>query len=110
MQMASICENWKIPYLNISGCKNPAEISSKLLEVEPKIILTSIEDISNFAVQTQLQSLTVSYIAIDECQVIKRLRSQSESCPGTFSEGTTNLKKYNYVSYFQGGRSTEWLV
>ena len=69
MQMASICKDWNIPYLDLSDIKNPADIPAKLEEIVPKIILTSIEDISNHAVQSQLQTLNVSYIAIDECQV-----------------------------------------
>ena len=71
MQMATTCENWDIPYLNLSDIQNPAEIGHKIAELEPKIILSSIEDISNDAIQSQLQTLTVSYIAIDECQVIE---------------------------------------
>ena len=71
MQMATICENWEIPYLNISDITSPAEISSKLEETEPKIILASIEDVSDPAIQGQLQLLQVSYIALDECQVIR---------------------------------------
>ena len=69
MQMATICQNWDIPYLNISDITNPVEISSKLEETEPKIILASIEDVSNPVIQGQLQLLLVSYIALDECQV-----------------------------------------
>ena len=68
--MASTCENWDIPYLNLSTIKNPGDISDKLQELEPKIILSSIEDISSSAVQAQLQTLNISYIAIDECQVV----------------------------------------
>ena len=69
MQMAGICEGWGIPYLNLSDITSPAEISVKLAEIDPKIILCSIEAISDHAIQTELQSLDVSYIAIDECQV-----------------------------------------
>ena len=67
--MAGICEDWDIPYLNLSEITKPVEIAAKLEEKDPKIILSSIEDISNCAVQDQLQSLKVSYIAVDECQV-----------------------------------------
>ena len=70
MQMTVVCQRWDIPYLNISDVINPVEIASKLEETDPKIILCSIEDISNPAIQAQLQSLEVSYIALDECQVI----------------------------------------
>ena len=68
--MTVVCQRWDIPYLNISDVINPVEIASKLEETDPKIILCSIEDISNPAIQAQLQTLEVSYIALDECQVI----------------------------------------
>ena len=70
MQMTIVCQRWDIPYLNISDILNPSEIASKLEEADPKIILCSIEDISDPAIQAQLQTLNVSYIALDECQVI----------------------------------------
>ena len=69
MQMASICEGWGIPYLNLSDITSPSEICLQLAEIDPKIILCSIEAISDHVIQTELQSLDVSYIAIDECQV-----------------------------------------
>ena len=69
MQMANICEEWGIPYLNLSDITSPAEICVKLQEIEPKIILCSIEAISDQAIQTELQSVNVAYVAIDECQV-----------------------------------------
>ena len=67
--MAATCEDWDIPYLNLSDITKPAEIAAKLEEMNPKIILCSIEDISNSAIQAELQSLKVSYVAVDECQV-----------------------------------------
>ena len=69
--MATTCENWDIPYLDLSTIKCPGDIGVKLQELEPKIILSSIEDISNPSVQAQLQSLNISYITIDECQVLQ---------------------------------------
>ena len=69
MQMACVCEEWGIPHVNLSDIQNPSEIQHKIDEAKPKIILASIEDISNHAVQSQLQTLDIKYIAIDECQV-----------------------------------------
>ena len=69
MQMAKICENWDIPYLDLSDIHNPSEIQPKMEELDPKIILTSIEDISNPLIQSQLQTADVSYVTIDEAQV-----------------------------------------
>ena len=67
--MASVCEAWDIPYLNLSAIHSPSEIQTKLAEVDPKIILASIEDISNPSVQSELQGLAIRYIALDEAQV-----------------------------------------
>ena len=67
--MASICQAWDIPYLNLADIHHPTEIQSKLSDLEPKIILTSIEDISNPAIQSELQTLDICYIAVDEAQV-----------------------------------------
>ena len=69
IQMASDCDSWDIPYLNLSDIRHPAEIQAKLADLDPKIILASIEDISNPSVQSELQSLTIRYIALDEAQV-----------------------------------------
>ena len=67
--MASTCEQWQIPYLNLAEVHSPSDIPRKLSEVSPKIVLCSIEAISDPAVQSQLQSINVEYIAVDESQV-----------------------------------------
>ena len=67
--METICTAWNIPFLNLSGVGDPEDISEKLRQLNPKIILASIEDISNAEIQSQLQLLHVTYVAIDECQV-----------------------------------------
>ena len=69
MQMASICEEWNIPYLNLADVRSPSEIPERLSELAPKVILCSIEAISDPAIQSHLQSLEVEYIAVDESQV-----------------------------------------
>ena len=69
VQLADLCKSWKIPYLNLAEVKNPGEISKKLEGFNPKIIITSIEDISNEEIQAQLQTIDVQYVAMDECQV-----------------------------------------
>ena len=69
MQMASTCEEWNIPYLNLAEVRSPSEIPEKLSELAPKVNLCSIEAISDPAIQSQLQSLEVGYIAVDESQV-----------------------------------------
>ena len=69
MQMAQVCTAWKIPFLNLSDAKDPDDIPKMLEELNPRIILSSIEDISSAAIQSKLQLLDVQYVAIDECQV-----------------------------------------
>ena len=69
MQMAGICEKWKIPFINLSDITHPEEIPQKIESLKPKIILCSIENIVDEAVQKSLQKLKVSYVAVDECQV-----------------------------------------
>ena len=67
-QMEQVCQSWKIPYLNISGI--PAtEIMSSLKSASAKIMIASIESISDVAVQKAIQNLSVNYVAVDECQV-----------------------------------------
>ena len=67
-QMESICEEWKIPYCNISTIE-PKEIMPSLKTNDVKILLASIECISDVTVQKAIQDLKVNYIAVDECQV-----------------------------------------
>ena len=66
MQMANICEAWKIPYINLADNQNLERLSG---EQKPKIILASIEDVADAATQRKLINLDVAYVAVDECQV-----------------------------------------
>ena len=78
--MASICDSWNIPYIDLSKIHPPEEISAAIDAVQPKIILSSIECISSPAIQDQINALDVAYVAVDECQVqyqfMKSLRFQ----------------------------------
>ena len=69
IQMETICADWGIPFVNISGITNPEDIPEILNQSNPKVILSSIEDISREDIQTHLQLLQIAYVAIDECQV-----------------------------------------
>ena len=69
LQMSALCDAWRIPYIDLSSIHSIDQISSAIVEIQPKIILCSIESISNPAIQAQINSLEVAYIAIDECQV-----------------------------------------
>ena len=72
VQMAGICDSWDIPYLNLSEI-NPLEIQEKIDSEDPKILLASIEDITNPVIQSQIQNVDVSYIALDEAQVYRTM-------------------------------------
>ena len=66
--MEKICEKWKVPFCNISGL--PAvEIIPSLISSQAKVVLCSIETISDLKVQKAILNLKVNYIAVDECQV-----------------------------------------
>ena len=67
--MAKTCAEWQIPYVNISEIPNSQDIKLKIDEVKPKVILASIESVSQEEVQSCLQRLDISYVAVDECQV-----------------------------------------
>ena len=69
VQMSTVCSTWNIPYLDLSDVSNPEDIPRKLLELDPKIIIASIEDINKEEIQAKLQKVDVRYVAIDECQV-----------------------------------------
>ena len=68
--MAKICVDWKIPFIDLSQIPKNDDLAARIEEVQPKIILCSIEDISNPIVQNGLQLVNIQYVAIDECQVL----------------------------------------
>ena len=70
IQMETVCTAWKIPFINISSLASPADIPEKVEQLKPKILLASIEDIYREEVQDNMHMLDVSYVAIDECQVV----------------------------------------
>ena len=78
--MEKICFDWEIPVLNISNIQNPDDIPEKLEELNPKVILASIEDLDREEVQAKLQLVNISYVAIDECQVGFLLDKHSQFC------------------------------
>ena len=68
-QMAEVCRNWGIPFINLSEIKDPEKIGHEIKKIKPKVILASIEDITQEEIQTELQLLDISYVTVDECQV-----------------------------------------
>ena len=85
VQLAKICSLWKIPFIDLDDIENPHNIGQKILDLNPKIIISSIEDIGNEVVQSELQTIDVRYIAMDECQVDRNL-------PCSVPLTTTNCK------------------
>ena len=67
-QMCQVCDKWGIKYLNISSI-NESLIKETLSADKPKIVLSSIEKISNPQVQKQLSNLELVYISVNEAQV-----------------------------------------
>ena len=66
--MSSVCEKWGIDFLNISTIDIP-KIGEVLDEIKPRIIISSVERISNVEVQKQLGKISLAYVALDEAQV-----------------------------------------
>ena len=69
-QMIRICGEWGIECLNLSAVPQD-EIGEQITTLKPKILISSIEKISDPGVQKQLLNIKCSYIAIDEAQVIR---------------------------------------
>ena len=57
--------------MNLSSITSPADIPELLKQTSPKVILSSVEDISKEEIQSELQLVDVAYVAIDESQVLK---------------------------------------
>ena len=69
IQMSKVCEEWGIACLNISVC-DVSKIRERIKSECPRIILSSVEKISDPEVQKQLMEFKLSYIAVDEAQVL----------------------------------------
>ena len=67
-QMESICREWNIPCCNASNI-GVTEILSSIKANRAKLLIASIELISDVTVQKAIQNLKVNYISVDECQV-----------------------------------------
>ena len=65
--MGHICEQWGISYLNISVI-DVVEIAAQIKSVNPRILIASVEKISDSSVRKQLGGLDLKYIAVDEAQ------------------------------------------
>ena len=91
--MAKICDDWNIPYINLSEVSKKEDIASIIEEAKPKIILSSIEDISDPIVQNSLQLVNIKYVALDECQVnIHALKSFKIELPFKIPSGSQGTK------------------
>ena len=66
--MCSVCDDWKIKYLNLSRiCES--SIADTIESEKPQILIASIEKISDPIVQKQLLGVNLDYISVDEAQV-----------------------------------------
>ena len=70
-QMSDICSSWQISFVNLSTISDPKDIQSELEMKSPRIIIASIEKISDLAVQKGLMNVRLEYVALDEAQVSK---------------------------------------
>ena len=68
-QLENQCKAWNIPFLNISSVEI-SDIGPSIVSSGAKIILASIERISDVHVQKAVRSMRVNYISVDECQVM----------------------------------------
>ena len=68
-QIEAVCRQWNIPCLNLSSV-GTADIMSTLKSSNVKMVIASIECISDIAVQKAIRELKVNYVSIDECQVM----------------------------------------
>ena len=68
-QMVDVCKSWKISFLDLSAFSNPEDIDAMIQCTDPKIIIASVEKISDSKVQKALLNLKLDYVAIDEAQV-----------------------------------------
>ena len=57
--------------MNLSAISDPRDIQSELEMKCPRIIIASIEKISDLAVQKGLMNVRLQYVALDEAQVSK---------------------------------------
>ena len=67
--------------MNLADVRNASEIPKKIEDLQPKVILCSIEDISDEATQRSLQKLDVAYVAVDEAQVMDPVSGWCEIRP-----------------------------
>ena len=67
--MCDVCEQWNIAYLNLSSLSDPKDIEVEIDVKKPRIIIASIEKISDALVQKALMNVKFEYISVDEAQV-----------------------------------------
>ena len=72
-QMCDICREWKIVFVNLSSFSDPYEIQMELEVKKPRIIIASVEKISDVKIQKGLMNVGLDYVALDEAQVCSKL-------------------------------------
>ena len=87
-QMCEVLNAWNISYLNLSVYSNPQDIATDLESKSPRIIISSIEKISDRMFQKALINIKLEYVSIDEAQVSFKNVVQAKCAQCT-------IKRYN---------------
>ena len=96
-QIEAVCRKWDIPYLNLSSVET-TDIMSTLRSNDTKIVIASIECISDINVQKAIRDLKVNYVSIDECQVMDDKSGWASFRP--YVPSTWNFLRANFRAPF----------
>ena len=66
-QMSEVCQKWGIRFLNLSSFSE--DLDAEIQSTGPRIIIASVEKISDSKIQKSLLNLKLDYVAFDEAQV-----------------------------------------
>ena len=74
-------------------------MAQKIRDIAPKVLLCSIENINDPSIQKQIHHLEVSYVAIDEAQVLNKQLS-------TFQLTLTNILSLSDPKHFVSSKTS----
>ena len=92
-----MCNRWKIPALNLSSV-SASDVMNMIASKAIKIVIASIECVSDAAIQKAIRNLRVNYISIDECQVMDSENGWTSFRP--YVPQTWNFLRANYRKPF----------
>ena len=96
-QLEDQCKAWNIPFLNLSSV-SIEDIKSKVVSSGARIVIASIEKISDVLVQKAIRDINVNYISVDECQVMDSENGWTSFRP--YVPQTWNFLRANYRAPF----------